>query len=73
MVFKSQNQVIAAVECVNLQIALNMAPQIMLAVLAKHRFLLSLIVFVPLTLLAKSRHNEKQRGRVATAFQIGKL
>ncbi|EGF82981.1 hypothetical protein BATDEDRAFT_15251 [Batrachochytrium dendrobatidis JAM81] len=73
MVFKSQNQVIAAVECVNLQMALNMAPQIMLAVLAKHRFLLSLIVFVPLTLLAKSRHNEKQRGRVATAFQIGKL
>ncbi|KAH9269349.1 hypothetical protein BASA83_008574 [Batrachochytrium salamandrivorans] len=73
MVFKSQNQVVAAIECLNLELAMNSAPQIVLAVLARHRFLLGTIVFLQPSLLAKSRHNEKQRGRVAAAYQNGKL
>nr|KAJ3421293.1 hypothetical protein HK105_003993 [Polyrhizophydium stewartii] len=73
MVFKSGDDVVATIECADAETAANSVARIVLMVLEQHHLLLNTLVFVQPGMLAKSRHNEKQRGRVAVAFASGKL
>lgn len=60
-------------EIINEADMMNCVPVIMNTVLQQHEFIVDVIVFVKQGMLAKSRIQEKQRHKVATAYRLSKL
>ncbi|KAJ3271973.1 hypothetical protein HK104_004593 [Borealophlyctis nickersoniae] len=74
VIFQTEtNETVCAVETNNESELLNAVPRIVQVVLERHRFLLDVIVFVGAGMLAKSRMQEKQRGKIALAYALDRL
>lgn len=73
VIFPHKGSVICVAEIQNEAMFINASSRIALALLRKHRLMVDTIAFMKKGMLAKSRLQEKQRGKVAMAYHMGKL
>jgi len=73
VIFQKEGQVVLVTEIINENDYLNCIPVIAMSVINEHQILLDVVVFLKAGNLPKSRLGEKQRGKIAKAYLLGKL